>query len=189
MWPFEKHASAVDLSSVTAATPVNVEVRVASPNEVASPVTGMRAAAFVVEVVSRHLEESEALVSTATTFEVVASLVVGDRVELAPEAGEIVIVAMLRRMKLVFHTEVEGGQPLTTAPPELVPLLGKVPFGATACFREHAIGQGDRMRLRAVVERAEIVVPSAYRSETRSVLVVRDDLGPAVLEEIFERAF
>lgn len=179
MWPFEKHA-AVDLASVTAATPVNVEVRVVSPNAVTSPVTGMRAAAFVVEVVSRR-EGSDALLSNVPTLEPVASLVVGDQIELAPEAGEVAIVAMLRRMKLVFETDAAGGRSLTSAPPELVPLLAKVPFGGTAAFRERALAHGDRVRLRAVVERAAIVVPG---SETRVVLVVRDDLGPAVLEEI-----
>lgn len=193
MWPFEKQAPAVDLAAITAPALVNVEVRVVSPNDVTSPVTGMRAAAFVVELVSRRFEGSETFASKHAVFEAVASLVVGDRVELAaaaptPDAPEI--VAMLRRMQLTFRTECTGGHPLTTAPPELVPLLGKVPFGGTACFREHAVVQGDRMRLCAVVERSMITVPSAsYRSGTRSVLVVRDDLGPAALEELFEATF
>ena len=181
MWPFVKHAS-VDLASITAATPVDVEVRVASPNEVTSPVTGARAAAFVVEVVSRHVDGRESLGSTSPA---VGSLVLGDRIALAPEASDVTIVAVLRRMKLAFHREVRA-QPITTAPPELVPFLGKVRLGETAWFREHAMAQGDRMRLRAVLERAESGGAGAFA--TRPVLIVRDDLGPAVLEAIFDVA-
>lgn len=181
--------TSVDLAAIKAPTPVNVEVRVKSANDVTSPVTGARAAAFVIEIGSLNLEASERSMSRSPTFEAVGSVVVGDRVELAHEGSDGAIVAVLRRMKLLFRAEATAGHAITTAPPELVPLLGKVRFGRTACFCEHAISRGDRMRLRAVVERSEIVIPGAHGSERRAVLIVRDDLGPAQLEALFETTF
>ena len=176
MWPFEKSVPEVDLAAIQGPTLVDVEVRVASPNALTSPVTGMRAAAFVIEVLSRGIDGSELRRAGALT--------IGDRLELEGR-GDVPILALAQRVAFGFVTGTTGGHPITTAPPELVPLLAAIPLGGTACFREHAIVNGDRMRLRAVVERSEIVVTGADRSETRSLLVVRDDRHAPVLEELF----
>ncbi len=51
-------------------------------------------------------------------------------------------------------------------------------------YRELALGTGEAIRLRAVVEPTTIVVTDGYRSGTRSTYLARDDRASVVLEEV-----
>jgi len=100
---------------------------------------------------------------------------VGDIITL--EEGSLRVNVVVRRAS--FHSvreeeakkkvPLEGSRP----PPELMALVLRSKRGGALSSRSHAVRIGDRIRLRAIVERAG-----------DGMMIVRDDLGPCHLDEV-----
>jgi hypothetical protein len=184
MGPFVRRPPQTTLAGVASATLVDVRVRVVSPNAVTSPFTGLRAALFQIDLVERRTSaDDEAERRTFDVYDALGSTIVGDT--LVVEADGALATVVARRAKLVFRTMNEGGAPIATVPPEIAPLLARASGRGVLCYREHPIASGDELRLRAVVEPTKTVVDAAYRSGPGTRLVVREDLGPITIEELF----
>src|SRR5437868_1895589 len=132
MWPFGRKrgdrlaAGASEDGRGGGPTEVRVQVVVASPNDVTSPVTGMKAAFFRIAVLER-----EAIVvnggmgppeEAADLFREIGALMLGDQLVFRDDDGtEVTILA--RRARLGFAAVQHGGTPLSRVPPELQPIL------------------------------------------------------------------
>lgn len=132
---------------------------VVSPDAVAAPISGEKAA--VVHIEALRGDPPSVLVGTT---------VVGDLLRLQWAAGEVEIV--VRRATFAFTSLYVPPPPAAHVPAELVPLLQR---GATA-FRERLIRRGDRLRVRARVER--------YASSEPARFIVRDELAVIRLDEV-----
>lgn len=191
MWPFGKKKANRLASSAPSGAPteVRVEVTVASPNDVTSELTGLRAALFLVTLVERRpiYRESGAgsADEVADAYVELGSVMWGDTLLLRDDDGtEVTVVA--RRAFVGFATPHHGGTPLARVPPELAPMMSRASGRGVLCFRENPIRQGDRYRLTAAVEAVPAVVSSGYRSGAGLRFIARDDVSPVKLEEIFE---
>jgi hypothetical protein len=155
VWPFADQArQASEPRRVDAVT------RIVSPNVVTSPVSGRKAAFVHIELV-----EEQSL----------GAVVVGDVVSLDPELpGVLAIDLVVRRASLHLVSLQGGGTPIDVVPPELTPLLRHA-TGGVICVREHLVLQGEKVRLRAVLEPVG-----------GGKLVVRDDLGAVELHEVVD---
>lgn len=198
MWPFGREKVWDRLAAASAhggaqgggpPEPVHVSVltTIVSPSLVVSPFTGMRAGILLVELLERIpvANEGDSGV-TSDVYAILGTVVLGDLATLRDEDGdEITVVA--RRAQIKPALPRRGGTPITHMPPEVAPLLQRSSGrGGVLCYRELTLSTGDKLRLRAVVEPTQSIVADGYRSGTRLGYVARDDLGPVVLEEIFE---
>jgi hypothetical protein len=147
---------------------IDVIARVASGNDVVSPLSGVRAAFVQVEL----LEAAEGALESLGAF------ILGDVVTLGVEDASIEIDIVARRAELRLLAPRTGGVRVEQVIPELVPLLARARGGVLYC-RERLVLHGERLRVRAHVERVE-------RSPRTERLVVRDDLGPVTLDEVLE---
>lgn len=155
---------------------LDVVATVASPDEVTSPFSGARAAFFHVEVLE---------IAADGTGWSLGEMLLGDVVVLriAEPATEVALVVRRAAMRLVGVRT--GGVPLDglpRPPAEAIPLLAKARGRGAPCFREHAVRQGARLRLRAIVEdysASPVALPGPR-------LLVRDDLGPLTLDEVLD---
>jgi hypothetical protein len=167
MWRFGGKKIAARLGAIAAGEPAAVDVvaSVVSPNVVTSPVTGTLAALLQVELLERDTLALESL-GLALFGEI---LVLRDA-----DGDELSVVA--RRARLELATPHTGGTPIDRIPAELVPFLRRSRGHGIVCYREFALREGDKIRVKAVVEAS---------GATRRY-VARDDLSAVVLEELFE---
>ncbi len=191
MWPFGRKKVADRLGAVAVGEPMAVDVltSVVSPNAVVSPVSGMRSALLQVELVERLPEEQRqngafsggegAVFDRFVSLGVALFLVLRDR-----DGDEISVVA--GRARLDAAASRNGGTPLATVPAELVGFLRRATGRGVICYRELPLLEGDKVRLRAVVEPSQTVVTSGYRSGSKVRYLVRDDLAVVILEETVE---
>jgi hypothetical protein len=161
MWPLS------DTQEVLGEGPARIDVivRVCSPSDVVSPLSG-RVAAFVHVQVVERVASAEHLVLGEVIF--------GDLVTLGAEAQSDTMPVRVLVRRAVFRrvTLDEEPRPIERVAPEIVPLLGRATRGGMLCYREHVVLPGDRLRLRATVER----VSEGVR--------VRDDLGQVRLDQV-----
>jgi hypothetical protein len=146
------------LAGITAPTPVAMEMIVLSRNLAQSPFDGARAALFRIDVVEGDRD--------------LGAIVVGDTLVLGASDGAVTLVAT--RATFVFYDRWIAPTPLVTTPPEIVALLRGASGSGALAYRAHALANGQRVILRAVVE------PAGSRS-----FVTRHDLAPVIVEEIF----
>lgn len=191
MWPFGKKRPNRLASGGPGGAPteVRVEVVVASPNDVTSQLTGMRAALFLVSLLERRAVYRQGGAGgneeIADAYVELGTIMWGDTLVLRDDDGtEVTVVA--RRAFVGFATPHHGGTPLGKVPPELAPMMSRASGRGVLCFRESPIRQGDRYRLTATVEAVPAVVSSGYRSGAGLRFIARDDLSSVKLEEIFE---
>jgi len=191
MWPFGKKRPNRLASVGPGAGPseVRVEVVVASPNDVASQLTGLRASLFLVTLLERRAVYRQGggggNEEIADTYVELGTIMWGDTLVLRDDDGtEVTVVA--RRAFVGFATPQHGGTPLAKVPPELAPMMSRASGRGVLCFRESPIRQGDRYRLTATVEAVPAVVSNGYRSGAGLRFIARDDLSSVKLEEIFE---
>ncbi|MDB4942875.1 MAG: hypothetical protein JWP97_2409 [Labilithrix sp.] len=162
---------------------VALTLRVASADAVVSPLTGLRSALLRIEILERFSRGHGADRGEGDIHEVIGAVHHGDLLVLADEDGrELTLLA--RACELVPWMAEAGGQPLTTAPPEIVPLLRRATGRGLLCFRELSLRGGDLVRVTAVVEATRAVTASGYRDAAGLRYVARDDLAPVVLEEL-----
>lgn len=158
---------------MTTTRPIDVVARIASRDGATSPLTGARAAFFVVEIVEAGGPP-------------LGSVVLGDVVVLAAEvAGESLEVALVLSRTTVRARELGRAReaPLGASPPaELVPVLVRAARGAggALALREHAFSEGMSVRLSATVEWP----PQGASSGAVPRAVVRDDLARVLVEEL-----
>jgi hypothetical protein len=187
MWPFTERS--LRLEDLVGPTKVDVVTRVVSPNLTASPTSGLRAAFVLLEAferVPRRPHDDRNPGDDAEDFLPLGAVIVGDLVTLEVEGTGASVDVCARRATMRLVKERAGVMPIVRAIPELVPLLSHAKRSGVLCQREHLVLSGDRLRLQAVVERTSRVVAAGYRSGTTEVLVVRDDLAPVILDEVFE---
>jgi 2-phospho-L-lactate guanylyltransferase (CobY/MobA/RfbA family) len=167
---------------------VSVLTTLVAASSAASPFTGMRAGIVHVELVERTPDSDdphEKNPSVTDHYDSLGAVVLGDVATLRDEDGAE-ITLMVRRARIQPAPSRGGGTPITRMPPEVVPLLQRAKGRGVVCYRELTLSTGDKLRLRAVIEPTRSVVADGYRSGTRISYVVRDDLGPVVLEEVFD---
>ena len=188
MWPFEDDKAWDRLAGGGSQEPFRVSVltTLVSPPVAVSPFTGLRAGIVRVELVERMPESSDSHTElVGSDYELLGSVVLGDVATLRDDDGDEITI-MVRRASIRPASPGRGGTPITRMPPELVPLLPRATGRGVLCYRELPLSSGDRVRLRAVVEPTRSVVADGYRSGTRVTYLARDDLGPVVLEEVFD---
>jgi hypothetical protein len=190
MVPFEDKKTWNRLAGGGAAEPFQVSVitRLVSPSSVVSPFTGMRAGILQVELVERVPDSNDPHArngSVGDRYDSLGALVLGDVATLRDEAGDEIKI-MVRRATIQPVSSRDGGTPIVRIPAEIVPLLGRATGRGVLCYRELALSDGDKVRLRAVIEPTRRVVADGDRSGTRVTYLARDDLAPVVLEELFD---
>ena len=186
MWPFVAKPP-LRLEDIVGPTPIAVVTRVVSGNEIASPVSGLRAAFLQLEALERVKPSGDRESGSAHgRFYSLGTVILGDLVRLELEGLDVTVELEPRRVELRLVHETTEAPPIDHAIPEIVPLLASAKRGGVLCQREHLVLRGDRLRLCAIVERSASVVSSGYRSGVGSRLVVRADLAPVVLHEVLE---
>jgi hypothetical protein len=190
MWPFGGKKVWSRLAAAGGSEPVAVATlaTIVSPANVVSPFTGMRAAIVVIELVERlpvTREQGGGSDAQSDVYESLGSVVLGDLATLRdPDGDELTVV--VNRARITPARREGGATPLSRAPAEVVPLLQRATGRGVVCYRELILGTGESVLLKAVVEPSRSVVASGYRSGTRTTYVARDDLGPVLLDEVFE---
>ncbi len=177
MWSPRKRLNLEDIGGPTA---IDVLARVASPNDVVSPITGARGACIRVEVFERRDPSAP-----VRPDELLGTVVLGDLVSVSIdlEGHEVTTTSVdvvVRRAELRFTSPATSPEVLEMAAPELVPILRTQRGGGVIFYAERRIRCGEDLRLRAVVERGA----SADRRERGARLILRDDLAPVVLDEV-----
>jgi hypothetical protein len=186
MWPFA--ARPLRLEDLVEPSRIDVVTKVVSSNDVTSPLSGLKAAFVQLEALELvHRSQNDGGPSGQGDLFSLGTMIVGDLVTLEIDGIEVAVEVPVRRAELRLVSDGRAGViPIHRAVPELVPLLAHAKHGGVLCQREHRVLSGDRLRLRAVVERASRVVASRYRSGVVERLLVRDDLAPILLDEVIE---
>jgi hypothetical protein len=155
---------------MASAASLDTLARVVSANDVTSPISGTRAALVRVEIFERQSPMGQGAGDDTPIGHVTFGDLLALRLESQPDQPLVEVIAR----RAVFHPLLPRTDTtlLRNPIPELVPLLTHAK-GGILHYREHLVMQGDRVRLRAMVERL-----SPLR------MVVRDDLGPVHLEEV-----
>lgn len=175
MWSPRKRLNLEDIGGPTA---IDVLARVASPNDVVSPITGARGACIYVEVFERRdLVRSDELLGTIVFGDLVSFSIDLEGHEATTTSVDIVV----RRAELRFTSPATSPEVLEAAVPELVPILRTQRGGGVIRYSERRIRCGEELRLRAVVERGAV---AADRPERGARLILRDDLAPVELDEV-----
>jgi hypothetical protein len=185
MWPFGRRDVARSLSALEpGAPPTEVELllQIVSPNRVASPVTGAKAAVLHMEVLEELTEQearSREVRPKPGARTSLGEALFGDLVTCRDEDGlELSFVA--RRARFRFSEAPRGSHPIKAIPPELSALMGN-PHGGALAYREHVVREGEWLRLQAFVEPTRNAVTLGYRSAPRFAFIARDDLAPVFL--------
>ncbi|AKU99327.1 hypothetical protein AKJ09_05991 [Labilithrix luteola] len=183
MWPRDAKKK-VKLAEVKGPTEVDfvstIEAR--GDAQVASPVSGVRAALFRIEIVERFAEDE--MGDSPDRYVTVGGIVIGDMLSLRPKGQDASITVAVRRAFFSFAVPLSGGVPLTRVPPELMAIVRRASGRGSLCVREYPLSHGDEVRLRAFVDPVHSVVASGYRSGVHKGFVARDDLGPVLVEEL-----
>jgi hypothetical protein len=176
-------SAALSLDDIVGPTRVDVITKLVSPDDVTSPVSGLRAAFVHLEALERvRAHEGSGIQEELFSL---GTIIIGDLVTLVLEGRATEVELQVRRAQLRFLSDHTHVLPIAETIPELVPLLGAAKHGGILCHRERLVLSGDRLRLRAVVERiARVVAPE--RSDAGLRLVVREDLAPILLDEVLE---
>jgi hypothetical protein len=146
--------------------PLDAVATVVTGDDVTSPFTGARAAFFHVALLE---------LGGAGAEHALGEMVLGDVVVLRVAEAGVDVALVVRRATVRLVSVRTGATPLDALarlPPEAVPLLARSRGQGTPCFREHAVRQGARVRLRATVE------------GSGSRAFVRDDLAPVFVDEL-----
>jgi hypothetical protein len=178
MWPFGPKTS---LEGVEGPTRLRLACRVASPNDVASPLTSQRVALVSVVVVERRsaVQGGESSQS-AEWLEPVGTILFADRLRLAVEDSDVVLDVPLEAAEFRF-ADTRSAFPLEAVPPALREIVARAPGRGLLCFREDALLQGDRVELEATVRPA--ARGGAYRSAAGTFEIAE---GPVTVEERLE---
>lgn len=197
LWPFGRANDGGDVEHPTSLsacvarsgpTRVRCEVTVASGSDVASPLSGSRGAAIVIELLERltpqELEGEDGGVVPAEVirYHPLRTVQLGAALILRGNDGVEVTVSA-PHVAFVFATASPTVTPLAAIPPELGASEGN---GRSRFFREQIVRPGDRFRLDATVEATSVAVGSGYRSGARTEIAVRAHLSPVSLEEILD---
>lgn len=197
MWPFGRNKVWTRLAAASAAEAAGEPPRpvaiaalttIVSAPDVVSPFTGMRTCILVIEVVERIPPTNARGLGNEVVsdlFEPLGTVVLGDMATLRDLDGDEITV-VVRRARFALAHPAGAAMPLARAPAEIVPLLQRATGRGVVCYRELALGPGERLLLKAVVEPSTRVVGAGYRSGTRTTYVARDDLARVVLEEVFD---
>lgn len=183
VWPWNAKRS-VKLADVKGPTEVDfvATIEATGDRQMASPISGVRAALFRIEIVERFGEgETGELPDRYVT---VGSIVLGDMLSLRPKGQDASITLAIRRAQFSFAMPLSGGAPLTRVPSELMGIVKRASGRGSLCVREYPLSHGDEVRLRAFVEPVHSVVATGYRSGVTTGFVARDDLGPVLVEEL-----
>lgn len=141
---------------------------IVSGDDVTSPFTGARAAFFHVALLE---------LGPAGGEHALGEIVLGDVVVLRAADAGVDVALVVRRATIRLVAVRTGGTPLDAlarVPAEAVPLLARARGQGTPSFREHAVRQGTRVRLRAMIE------------GSGSRAFVRDDLSPVFVDELLD---
>jgi hypothetical protein len=178
VWPFTKTGAVGRLGAVLPGEPGAVELvaTVVSPDATTSPLTGARCVFAYVELLEHLGTDPQRIGSVEEEVALGAMVYGGDPFVLRDEHGdEVSLVA--RRVRVELASALHTRTPLEQVPAELIPFLRRASGRGAVCYRERALREGDKVRLEAVVE--------GHRSGTRVSYVVRDDLRPTYLKELF----
>lgn len=197
MWqwrPWRKKLSSLSADDrFTEPSLVRIAGRVASPNAVVSPLSSTPAALVRLDLLERiPVVETSGLVGAIAAadelrdkFSLAGSVTLGDLLVVRADGGAE-ITLMVRTARIIFAGGLAPAIPLTTAPPELTPLLRHASGVGVLCAREQMLREGDRVHLEATLESAPSVVATGYRSGAGARFVARDDLGPVIVDEVLE---
>jgi hypothetical protein len=185
-WPWR--FAQPDLATLTGPTRVTVVGTIASPNALDSPLTGLRAAAFVVLFVERTTDGADDPRRVPTdVFRSLGYSMVGESLRISVASDPRLIEVPCAHTCVKLDPPWQGVVPLEhPLPRELASCAARASGRGVVYFRETPLCTGDRVRLRAVLEPAVQVAPSAYRDEPQAVLRVRPDLGLVYLEELLD---
>jgi hypothetical protein len=191
VWPFGKGVNTVaKLTGIAEPTAVDIVATIASPDQVASPISGLHGAALRIEVFERHeldfREHREVVIASRGDFverkfeSALGVAVLGDSLLLVSEDALHVSVSLRR---CTIRSPIEPRiEPLRELPRELVPLFRQPDGSGRLWFRELALTRGGRVRLCAVVAPSRRVVRTEYRSASAAGFEARDDLAEVTLD-------
>lgn len=160
---------------------------VTSPDDLTSPLTGIRAAAFHVALFERYrMDRGDRSNHGVEHLEPLGAVIFGQTIQLVSDDEGLLVEVPLEGARITFRGADRNVQPLERAPVELAPLAARAQGHGLVCFCESAIGQGNRFRLRATLEPRSGTGRDDYRSAPSAALVARPDLGPVEMEEILD---
>jgi hypothetical protein len=161
---------------------VELLVVIISPNGVVSPVTGARAAILHMELEEQLTDEEprRRLGRPKAGARVsLGDVVYGDLITCRDEDGaELSFVASRARFR--FDETRRERRSIAAVPPALARSLGN-PHGGALSYREHAVLEGDRLLVQAIVEPTRNAITLGYRSVPRFAFITREDLAPVFL--------
>jgi hypothetical protein len=208
MWPFGRKDVATRLAAVEERTEVEVVLNVVSPNAVASPITGVRAAMLHIEVLEQlscelaepgvrraegqHLggwgkRERRGIRSRGPAHASLGVAVLGDVVTFRDAEGTSLSL-LARRAKFRFAGPDVALSPLTKMPEGLATAMRSTEDRGPLFYREVPVREGDRVRVQAFVEPSHHVGEHGYRSLPHVVFVARDDVAPVFIEVSTQRS-
>ncbi len=182
MWPFGRSGITRSLAGIEEPTEVELLVTIVSPDRVMSPVTGVRAAILHAEILEEMTEDEARRRMVRPRGGALASLgeaIYGDLITCHDE-GKTEISFVARRARFRFPSTPRASRPVDAIPPDLVPLMSS-PRGGPLAYREHAVREGELLRIQAIVEPTRNAMTLGYRSAPRFAFVARDDLAPVFL--------
>lgn len=175
-----------DLRVVSAATRVELECRVASPDVVVSPVSGTRAALVRWNLLEQRTFSGGKGGGSHTRYRVLARGLYESASVLLAHRGERVEVP-LAQATLVLYDDPEDGELLNAIPPALEAVVRELRVTGPIAYREEHLRSGSRVQLTATVERLRTPGAGGYRAaaeagpELRALpderLVLREQLG------------
>lgn len=138
------------LAAIEAPAWARIDARVASANELESPFTGLRCATAKWWLLKERTIHSNRGGGHNLEYTTLASGWLGESIVLASADGPNVRVALARAV-LANDVDPEDATPLQKMPD--LPGLQVSSFDGPLCFREITLCTGDRVELRAVLER------------------------------------
>lgn len=168
------------LDGLVEPTWVALEARVASPNETASPVTGLRAALFRWQLFSRVTGGGSSNGSGLAYYTPVRTGLMADG-DLVLSVGGRTILLPFPGYEVRFRVSDDYGDPVTgPLPPGMMP--DDMPEGLP-CYRELALLHGDPVRVTARITPFG-AAGGGYRSAHAADFLATYDEGPAVVEDL-----
>ncbi len=174
------------LAHLTGPAQVAFDAVVVSPNALASPFSGFRAALWELALVARHEVQDRNGEGVDDVFRLLGAVLFCDEIRIRAESDGSIVRVPAARLAVVFTSAPPRGIPLSKGPPPELAHLMHASHGGLTCFRERALSHGDKVRFQGVVAPAPTVEAQGYRSTASHELVGRADLGQLYLEEIFE---
>ncbi len=178
--PLRQWISPHSLDGLSGPTWVTVEAHVASANETASPVTGLRAAMFRWQVFSRETGGGGSQGSGLAFYTPVRSGLLAEGDLLLSVGGRTVLLPF-PGYEVRFRVSDDYGDPIESPLPHgMVPET--MPEGMP-CYRELALLHGDPVRLTARLTPVGAGDGGGYRSAHAADFIATYDEGPAVVED------